>query len=91
MLVSTLKIDLRPQTTPSVFPTSASVSAAFKSCSRLCVALTIARNRALSSATVGYPTAGAYTPASKSFFENSNAFLASPTWIGMIGVSLTLN
>jgi len=62
-----------------------------QSCSRLCVALTMARNLALPSATVGYPTAGAYTPASKSFFENSNAFAASPTWIGIIGVSLTLN
>ncbi len=40
-------------TIPSSFPTSASVSAAFNNGSRLCVALTIARSRALPSATVG--------------------------------------
>src|SRR5712692_5167721 len=40
-------------TIPSGFPTSASVSAAFNNCSRLCVALTIARSRALPSATIG--------------------------------------
>jgi len=37
--------------------------AARRSCSRLCVALTMARSRAFPSATVGYPTAGANTPA----------------------------
>src|SRR5438046_4126135 len=51
----------------------------------------MARSRAFPSDTVGYPTAGAKTPASNSLFENSNAFAASPTWIGTIGVSLPLN
>src|SRR5580704_7465822 len=77
------------QMTPNVFPTAANVSAARNSSSRLCVALTIARNLALPSATVGNPTAGANTPASNNCFENANALGASPTWIGTIGVSLT--
>jgi len=78
-------------TIPSGFPTSAKISAAFSNSSRLCAALIIARSRAFPSATVGNPTAGAKTPASNNFFENSNAFAASPTWIGTIGVSLVLN
>src|SRR5580704_3949577 len=64
---------------PSGLATSAKTSAARNNCSRLCVALTMARSRALPSATVGNPTAGAKTPASNSFFENSNALPASPT------------
>jgi len=40
-------------TIPSGFATSAKMSAARSNCSRLCVALTIARNRALPSATIG--------------------------------------
>ena len=50
------------------------------------MAVTIARRRALPSATVGEPTPGAYTPASYKRRENSNALAASPTWIGVIGV-----
>ncbi len=54
-------IDRRPadswqlyaETIPSGFATSAKMSAAFTSCSFLCPALTIARSRALPSATVG--------------------------------------
>jgi len=40
-------------TIPSGFATSARISAALSSCSRLCAALTIARKRAWPSATVG--------------------------------------
>src|SRR5579859_1962157 len=68
-----------PYTIPSGLATSANISAAFSRCSRLCAALTIARSRALPSATVGWATAGANTPASNNFRENSYAFAPSPT------------
>src|ERR1700694_4605806 len=42
-------------------------------------ALCVAGSYALPSPPIGEPTARAKTPASKSFFENSNAFAASPT------------
>src|ERR1700756_2870907 len=69
----------KPQTIPNGFATSARISAAFSRYSLLCAALTIARSRALPSATVGYATAGAKTPASNNFRENSYAFAPSPT------------
>src|SRR5260370_3430750 len=69
----------QPQTIPNGFATSAKISAAFSRCSLLCAALTIARSRAFPSATVGYATAGANTPASNNFRENSYAFAPTPT------------
>src|SRR5450755_867031 len=46
------------------------------------------RRRALPSATVGKPIAPAKTPSSNNSRENWNALPASPTMIGVIGVSL---
>src|SRR4029077_5278960 len=46
------------------------------------------RRRAFPSGTVGYPMAMARTPAEKRSRENSEAFAASPTMIGGMGVSL---
>ena len=64
-------------------------SSANCSSSRVCVAVTMVRTRALPAATVGNAIPCANTPASNSRSDNLIASAPSPTITGVIGLSLT--
>ena len=74
---------------PSSRPTFANTSSANCSSSRVCVAVTIVRTRALSRATVGKAMPCANTPSSNSRSDSFIASAPSPTITGVIGLSLS--
>ena len=78
----------RPQMSPSSRPTLANASSANCRSSRVWVAVTMVRTRALSRATVGKPMPWAKTPSAKRRSESRIAVAASPTMTGVIGLSL---
>ena len=74
--------------TPSSSTAVANASRAKVRSSRVCVAVTIVRTRALPCGTVGKPMPCANTPSSNSRSESFMASAASPTMTGVIGLSL---
>ena len=74
---------------PSSRPTFANTSSANCSSSRVCVAVTIVRTRALSRATVGNAMPCAKTPSSNSRSDSFIASAPSPAITGVIGLSLS--
>ncbi len=70
---------------PIVRPTRAKASSAYCRSSRVWVAVTIVRTRALSRATVGYPIACANTPSSNNRSDSAFALALSPAITGVIG------
>src|SRR5207344_1869848 len=75
-------------TIPSARPTRANVSSANCSSSRVWVAVTIVRTRALPGGTVGAAIPCANTPAANSWSDNFIASAPSPRMTGVIGLSL---
>src|SRR6185436_2168604 len=79
----------RRQIKPISRPTAANASSAYCRSSRVCVAVTIVRTRALSRATVGKAIPCANTPRSKSLSDSSIALAPSPAMTVVIGLSLS--